>query len=66
MPKAPERNWPCYRARLSCKVGRDAIRGDCKYVPQDVTALEWAMFSLLHAVEDLSLAIEKLESKNAN
>lgn len=52
MPKN-EAEWCAYRCQLNCKVGRQALEGSTK-PPQGVTALECAMFSLLHAVEDLS------------
>jgi hypothetical protein len=45
-----------YRAQLSCKIGRDAIEG--KITPPDGTApMEWAMFNLLHAVEEIATAM---------
>ena len=45
-----------YRAQLSCKLGRDALEG--KTTPPDgVTPMEWAMFNLLHAVEDVATAM---------
>ena len=52
-----------YRAQLSCKVGRDALEG--KTTPPDgVTPMEWAMFNMLHAVEEIATAMmqnEKVE-----
>jgi len=45
-----------YRAQLSCKLGRDALEG--KTTPPDgVTPMEWAMFNLLHAVEEIATAM---------
>ena len=45
-----------YRAQLSCKLGRDAIEG--KTTPPDgVTPMDWAMFNLLHAVEEIATAM---------
>ena len=45
-----------FRAQLSCKLGRDALEG--KTTPPDgVTPMEWAMFNLLHAVEDVATAM---------
>jgi hypothetical protein len=45
-----------YRAQLSCKIGRDAIEG--KITPPDgATPMEWAMFNLLHAVEEIAIAM---------
>lgn len=45
-----------YRAQLSCKIGRDVLEG--KITPPDGTApMEWAMFNLLHAVEEIATAM---------
>ena len=45
-----------YRAQLLCKVGRDALEG--KTTPPDgVTPMEWAMFNMLHAVEEIATAM---------
>ena len=45
-----------YRAQLSCKIGRDVLEG--KTVPPDsVKPMEWAMFNLLHAVEEIATAM---------
>jgi hypothetical protein len=45
-----------YRAKLSCKVGRDVIEG--KITPPDgVEPMEWSMFNLLHAVEEIATAM---------
>ena len=46
-----------YRARLSCAIGRDAIEGRIE-IPANVSPMEWAMFNLLHAVEEIASAIE--------
>ena len=55
-----------YRAQLSCKLGRDAIEG--KTTPPDgVTPMDWAMFNLLHAVEEIATAMmpnEELTLRN--
>lgn len=42
-----------FRCRMSCKIGRDALEGRTK-IPYGVTPLEYAVFNLLHAVEELS------------
>lgn len=49
--------WATERARLACKVGRDGINGD-QDLPDGVTGQEWALYNLLHAVEDLANAVE--------
>jgi len=51
-PKTP-REWFAYRCKLSCKIGRDALDGKTK-APQGVSPLEYAVFNLLHAVEELA------------
>lgn len=51
-PKTPD-EWSAYRCQLSCKIGRDALEGKTK-TPAGVSPLEWAVFNLLHAVEELS------------
>ena len=54
-PKKPqtEAEWCAYRCHLSCKIGRDVLEGITK-TPHGVTPLEYAVFHLLHAVEELS------------
>ena len=45
-----------YRAQLLCTIGRDTMEG--KTTPPDgVTPMEWAMFNLLHAVEEIATAM---------
>ena len=45
-----------YRAQLSCKIGRDALEGKTT-LPDGVAPMEWAMFNLLQAVEEIATAI---------
>jgi len=53
----PKRKIPYYRARLSCKVGKDAIdRGAC---PEGRVPLEYAIYNLLCAIEDIAEGLEK-------
>jgi hypothetical protein len=47
--------WAAYRCALSCKIGRDAI--ERKGLPDGLTPTEYALYNLLHAVEDLAKAI---------
>ena len=42
-----------YRAVLSCKIGRDAIEGK-SVPPEGASAMEYAMYNLLHAVEEIA------------
>jgi len=50
-----EAEWAAYRCRMECRMGREAIDGKIKSYVQP---LEYALFLLLHAIEDLSLQIE--------
>ena len=52
--------WAVERARMSCKVGRDGING-AQDLPDGVTGLEWAVYNLLHAVEDVANAVELMD-----
>jgi hypothetical protein len=52
MPRTPA-EWSAYRCQLSCKIGRDALEGKTQ-PPAGCSPLEYAMFNLLHAVEELS------------
>lgn len=52
--------WAVERARLACKVGRDGINGE-QDLPDGVTGLEWAVYNLLHAVEDVANAVELMD-----
>ena len=52
MPRT-EAEWCAYRCQLSCKIGRDVLEGKTK-TPAGVLPLEYAVFNLLHAVEELS------------
>ena len=52
MPRTKS-EWCAYRCQLSCKIGRDAIEGKTK-PPGGCTPMEYAIFNLLHAVEELS------------
>ena len=63
-PKKPqtEAEWCAYRCQLSCKIGRDVLEGIAK-TPHGVTPLEYAVFNLLHAVEELSKTNDLTSSK---
>ncbi|NCC52992.1 MAG: hypothetical protein EOM20_17515 [Spartobacteria bacterium] len=45
-----------YRAQLSCKIGRDVLEGKIAS-PDGVQPMEWALYNLLHAVEDIAKAM---------
>jgi len=50
------RELALYRVKLYCKIGRDAIEGNG--VSASFSAVEYAILSLLHAVEDIARAME--------
>lgn len=50
---------PAYRARLNCQIGRDAL--EVKPLPIGVSAVEYALFCLLNAVEELAAVIDGLK-----
>lgn len=56
---------PLYRAKMTCKVGRDFLdkKKSISLLPDINFALEQAMFSLLHAIEDIALALEQTNEK---
>lgn len=45
-----------FRAQLSCKIGRNVLegKGDC---PNNVQPMEWAMYNLLQATEEIAKAL---------
>ena len=47
-----------YRAQLSRKIGKDIITGMTKS-PPNVTPMEWAIYNLLCAVEDIAAEMER-------
>lgn len=51
-PRTPA-EWAAYRCQLSCKIGRDVLEGKIQ-PPAGCSPLEYAIFNLLHAVEELS------------
>ena len=56
-PKLPktEAEWCAYRAQAACRIGRDALDNGPKHeIPPGVTRQEYALFNLLHAVEELA------------
>lgn len=52
-----EAEWCAYRAQAACRIGRDVLDGESN-PPPNVTRLEYAVFNLLHAVEELAKLIE--------
>lgn len=56
---------PLYRAKLTCQVGRDFLdkKKSRSLLPDVNSSLEQAMFSLLHAIEDIALALEQTDEK---
>lgn len=50
-----EAEWCAYRAQASCRIGRDALHGQTRAgIPPGVSRQEYALFNLLHAVEELA------------
>lgn len=45
-----------YRAQLSCRIARDVLDGKTA-APAYVSHMEWAMYNLLHAVEEIATAM---------
>jgi hypothetical protein len=58
-PKTPP-EWSAYRCQLSCKIGRDVLDGTTN-PPAGISRMEYAMFNLLHAIEDLSQVVRRSE-----
>lgn len=58
-----KKNLPLYRAQLSCKIGRDALEGTTD-PPPGCTAIDWALFQLLHAIEEIATAMMSSEKDN--
>jgi hypothetical protein len=46
-----------YRAKLSCKIGRDIISGEAQPPPY-LSKTEYALFNLFHAIEDIALHLQ--------
>jgi hypothetical protein len=45
-----------YRAKLSCRIGRDALDGKSQ-PPEFVTPAEYAIYNMLHAIEEIADAL---------
>jgi hypothetical protein len=52
----PSSKFMLYRVKLSCKIGRDALEGKTK-LPCGTTPTDYAIFNLLHAVEEIASAM---------
>ena len=61
-PAAESGHSEFHRVKLSCRIGRDALEGK-SICPPGVFPVEYALFNLLHAVEDLAEAIQKTALK---
>lgn len=54
-PPKTKAEWCAYRAQAACRIGREALDGQTRAeIPPGVTRQEYAIFNLLHAVEELS------------
>ena len=60
--KKPETQieWALYRCQSSCQIGRDVLDGK-KAPPYGIAAIDYAVYCLLHAVEDLSIAVGEMQ-----
>ena len=54
-----------YRAQLSCQIGRDVLEGKTT-APDGVRPIEYAMFNLLHAVEEIATAMMPSAASGVN
>ena len=55
-PPKTEAEWSAYRVSLNCQVGRDILQLKVKS-PPNVPVIEFALFSMFHAIEELSKQI---------
>jgi len=53
-----KRQWAIYRAKLHCRVGKDAI-DLITTIPANATRYEYGLYCLICAVEALAEAMEK-------
>ncbi len=51
-----KREFALWRAKAACRFGLEAFDG--KGLPDGVTRTDYALFNLLHAVEDIAMAME--------
>jgi hypothetical protein len=59
-PKTPIA-WAAHRAKLNTKIARDCIAAE-KEPPAGVSRMEYALFCLIHAVEELA-EIERMKEE---
>jgi hypothetical protein len=52
-----------YRVKLNCQIGKDALNGK-EPMMSNVEPLEYAVFCLLNAVEDIAEAMKTEDIKN--
>jgi hypothetical protein len=48
-----EAEWCAYRCKLNCQAGREVLDGATK-IPPGSNRVEYALYNLLHAVEELA------------
>jgi len=63
LEKKPETTFEfaALRCKAACKMGRDAMDGEIPS-PSGVREHEYALYHLLHAIEELSVMIEEIKS----
>lgn len=56
--KPKPKNIELYRMKLNCQIGRDALEGKTRPL-NGCSQIEYAMYCLLHAIEDLGAYLER-------
>lgn len=54
------KQWCLYRAKLSCKIGKDVLDGKTE-TPKSVSPIEYAIYSLLCVTEEIINALDEKE-----
>ena len=54
-----------YRAKIACRIARDSMDGKNE-VPNAINPMEYAIYNLLHAIEDIAIALEEIKDQNAD
>jgi hypothetical protein len=56
-PETP-REWALYRTRLACEIGKDVLTGKTR-PPQGVPIVEYALYALFDAVQELAGLVDE-------
>jgi hypothetical protein len=57
-PKPPPKDYTLYRAQLSARIAMSALNGECE-LPADCTDVQYALYNIASAIQDIALAMEK-------